>query len=158
MSTYKFISRYIREPQSIGALFPSTNALGMTIGHLVKSLDESIALVELGPGTGSITKHLPDVTVSVEREVLFSDILKEKFKLRKIITADAITYLSSIIEPVNIVSSIPLINNPDSEKLKGIIKKLHQESLLKNIITYSYGSQSPLADCKFCNGIKRAKV
>lgn len=72
-------------------------------------------IVEFGAGIGSATQFLPARTVSVEWDPKFYVLLQERFPKREIVHMDAIEYLNSLEQPVSIVSSIPLINNPSGE-------------------------------------------
>lgn len=49
-----FLGRAFASPLQCGALLPSSSALGRTMAQLVRGQ----SIVELGPGSGSITRHL----------------------------------------------------------------------------------------------------
>lgn len=49
-----FTGKAIANPRKIGALLPSTSSLGKTMAYMASGA----RIVELGPGSGSITRHL----------------------------------------------------------------------------------------------------
>ena len=117
-----FITRYLSNPKKVGSIIPSSRSLSIHIANQAMALDGAYPLVEFGPGCGAITAFLPERTLSVEIDEGFVEILKTKYPKRRILHTDAADYLGKLHSPVNIVSSIPLIGNPCSNKIKDAIK------------------------------------
>ena len=128
------------------------------MGKLAQQFGTVYPVIELGPGTGSTTKYLPKDTISVELDSMFYDHLRVNFPDRNIVNMDALDYLSDLKNPVNIVSSIPLINNPNAKKIRVLFADLRDQGKIHNLITFSYGRKSPLVDCGFKNGCKAKTV
>jgi len=57
MSTWQFLSRYLREPGSVGAIAPSSHALARAVCRAGR-IDTADAIVEFGPGTGPVTGEI----------------------------------------------------------------------------------------------------
>lgn len=53
----KFAGRFLREPSRVGAVAPSSGALGRVITSWAR-LEEADAVVEYGPGTGAFTPYI----------------------------------------------------------------------------------------------------
>tara|TARA_B110000211_G_C13962194_1_gene501091 strand:- start:354 stop:869 length:516 start_codon:yes stop_codon:yes gene_type:complete len=158
MDIIKFMSSYIDNPATVGSLVPSSSRLAKEIASATKDFDMETVLLEFGAGSGAITKYLPLNAVSVEIDKNFVVLLKKKFPDRKIVECNAIQMLSEIKDPVNIVSSIPLINNSYARQLREAIKRANSANLIKNLITYSYGCNSPLSNCGFERGARLKTV
>jgi len=144
-----FFRRFLSNPTIVGSITPSSKSLSMQIASQAISLSSAYTLIELGPGSGAITKFLPKDTVSVEVDADFVAVLQNKFPERNIINTDAADYLRNLKSPVTIISSIPLIGNPNSENIKNSIKLAYRTGVIKSLITYSYGRKSPYSDCNF---------
>ena len=149
MSSNIFIRRFLNSPGTVGSLIPSSNALGEAFGYLASQLPIHEPIVELGAGTGSATQFLPDRTISLELDREFFEVLKNRFPERNIIHMNAIDYLASLDEPLNIISSIPLINNPQSREFKQTVRRLRKKGYVNNFFTFTYGLFSPLKTCGF---------
>ena len=135
----------------MGSLIPSSIGLAKAFGYISHNFPETEVIVEFGAGTGSTTQFLPARTVSVELDPKFYVLLQERFPKREIVHMDAIEYLNSLAQPVSIVSSIPLINNPSGERFKQTVKQVYADGLINNFVTFSYGRSSPFGNCGFQN-------
>jgi phosphatidylethanolamine/phosphatidyl-N-methylethanolamine N-methyltransferase len=80
----KFISEFVCHPKAVGAVAPSSSSLAR---QLVESVDwpNTAAVVEYGPGTGSITEEilgqLPPTTMflAIEISSRFAEMLRTRF-------------------------------------------------------------------------------
>lgn len=146
--------RYFANPKTVGSIFPSSRQLSRQIADQVSKFDPTYRLVEFGPGTGTITALLPENTVCIELDKVFVEFLAAKFPQRKILHCDIVEYLSYLQEPINVVSSIPLIGNPESTKIRAAVNAAYNEGLIQSLITYSYGTKSPFSGCNFKEEIR----
>lgn len=111
-----FFKGFFLNPRTTGALFPSSKYLAR---HMANCIDKNKSgyILELGPGTGVITKAIlesgisDDQLISVELASDFADKLKKEFPGVTVIEGNA-TRLSELIgdkKPVHtIISSLPL--------------------------------------------------
>ena len=146
-----FVERFLKSPRTVGSLIPSSVGLARAFGYISHNFPETEMIVEFGAGTGSATQFLPARTVSVELDSKFYVHLQESFPKREIVHMDAIEYLNGLAQPVSIVSSIPLINNPSGERFKQTVKQVYADGLVNNFVTFSYGRSSPFGNCGFQN-------
>ena len=117
--TYKiWLQAYLKHPLRLGAILPSSAALGSLMVKHINS-DTNGPILELGPGTGSFTRALLRQGISeknlvlVEQSQEFVQLLKTFFPKATIICKDArqVTQLSDelgIKEFDEIVSGLPL--------------------------------------------------
>lgn len=155
-SNLSFITQFLRNPKEIGAILPSSPLLGKTMAGFVPEYEDRF-VVELGPGTGPITKALLKIGLHEENLICLEQSdrmvkhLKKRFADLNVIQGDA-CHLSSLLREkaghVNaIVSSLPLKSIPD-EIVDQIIEQMHQ-SLSDNgvVIQFTYDlrpKRSPL--------------
>ncbi len=111
-----FLQALRHNPSSVGAAFPSS-------GYLAKKMVQQIPkntrglIVELGAGTGAITKYLrkkfpEDQFIVIERSEDMVEFLKKEFPNIRIVLGDAVELvklLSAYQKPVDVIlSSLPL--------------------------------------------------
>jgi len=118
LGVLNFFGLWLRRPRSIGAIVPSSRRLAAAIADEVDFTVPGV-VVELGGGTGSITRALlaraahPDEVVVVEREASLCDLLAARFPGVRVIRGDARNLKGLLraagIGPVKaIVSGLPL--------------------------------------------------
>lgn len=145
----RFLRQWIQNPGVVGAVAPSGPALAKAMASYV-DLARPGPIVELGPGTGPVTKALLargiplDRLLLVEYETKFCHLLTERYPGVKIVQGDAYglkATLASHIEGgvATIVSSLPLLNRPERDR----IELLHQAFDLMGpdglFIQFTYG-------------------
>ena len=124
-------------------------------------------MVELGPGTGSVTRALlaagvpEERLVLVERDRYFHAWLKGHFPKATVLNSDA-RMLDEILPPgqsgsvSTVVSSLPLNSMPKGERdevVRAALRVLSEDGCL---VQYSYGVPSPLASEAF--GLKGKRM
>lgn len=129
-----FFKRLFLNPRSTGALFPSSRYLARSMANCIQKNHHGF-VVELGPGTGVITKAIlesgiaNDKLISIELSPYFVNELKKEFPNIIVVEGDA-TQLSELIfdqKPIHtIISSLPLrsIFKDDREKIFNEIQKV----------------------------------
>lgn len=131
LGALKFFGLWLRRPRSIGAIAPSSRRLAAAIADEVDFAAPGV-VVELGGGTGSITRALiaraahPDDVVVVEREASLCERLTARFPGVRVIHGDARALKPLLaahgIGPVKaIVSGLPLrsLSDPCREAIIG---------------------------------------
>ncbi|MFQ5763692.1 MAG: class I SAM-dependent methyltransferase [Rhodospirillales bacterium] len=119
LTTMSFLRLWLRRPHIIGAIAPSGRSLAAAMAREV-DFERPGTIVELGGGTGSITKTLVAKTASqgdivvVEREAKLYAILAERFPGIRIIHGDArnlgpLLAAAGIGRVKAVVSGLPLL-------------------------------------------------
>jgi len=149
-----FFERWIRNPFSVASITPSSAKLAQKMVDAIP-LSEGV-VVELGAGTGAITKLLldsgiaPEMIVIVERDPHFYDYLSLQYPFCKVVLGDALSLKavlenSGVTSPVRaVVSGLPFLT----------LSACMQNSLLSQsfaitkdngpFIQFSYSVKSPL--------------
>lgn len=122
MKYWNFLRQTLCSPGSIGALAPSSRALGAAMAQA--ALPASCQVIELGAGTGPVTTALLSAglplsqLVSVEVNTQFADLLRQRHPGLSVLAADAQdlpNVLASAGRPPHaevIVSSLPWLSLP----------------------------------------------
>lgn len=153
-SALVFFSALVREPRRVGAIGPSGPNLGRVMAREV-DLSRPGIVVELGGGTGSITRALllngvsDDRLLVVEREPDLHSHLCEKFPSVRVVRGDALN-LGGILEDqglsgVNaVVSGLPLLNFPESMRIAFLQQAFSQMDEDGVFIQFTYGVTCPI--------------
>ncbi|MEM1288003.1 MAG: phospholipid methyltransferase [Pseudomonadota bacterium] len=149
----RFLRQLASNPSAVGAIAPSGPKLAQAMASY---LDTGAAgtVVELGPGTGVVTKAILDAGVAAERLTCveysdaFAGLLAKRFPSANIVTGDAFDLKSALREVpgavTGIVSSLPLMNSPKGKRrdLLGQAFELLEPSA--PFIQFSYALTPPI--------------
>lgn len=154
VSTVLFLSRWLKAPHRIGALAPSSQHLARAMARQVERAGEG-PVIELGGGTGSITRALLASglprwrLVVVERDPTLAALLRLRFPGVKILRGDA-AQLVSLLRPLGIVRAAAVVS---SLPLLSMAKRLKRDIIAESFallgaegifIQFTYGVTSPL--------------
>lgn len=151
-----FLRRWLAHPRHMGAIAPSAPALARAMARAAQTeLTNGDLVVELGPGTGSVTRALIATGVPEERLVLVERDrhlhawLERQFPRAEVVLSDA-RQLDEILPAgeagrvSTVVSSLPLNSLPRNERdeiVRAALRVLADDGAL---VQYSYGVPSPL--------------
>ena len=149
-----FLRNFLRDPRGVGAVVPATQALAGNVARAAHELCErqapDLKLIELGAGTGALSHFLKRLNpVLVERNDEWAQLLRLRFPGLEVRNECATQTLRELQEPVGLVSSIPLLNNPQSLELKALMSQAYEAGLLRFCVLYTYGWRDPLAGSGF---------
>jgi phosphatidylethanolamine/phosphatidyl-N-methylethanolamine N-methyltransferase len=135
-----FLQEWVQRPQQIGAIFPSSRHLSQAMADWLPA-DSDEYVLELGPGTGSVTEAMlnrglrHDRLIALEKSSRMAGLLRERFPRARFITGDALNLDKLIrkqfkhLDTVGaVISSLPLRNfKPEdahalAEKIHGILR------------------------------------
>lgn len=155
--TALFLKRWLRQPFAIGSIVPSGRLLGEAMARTTLAAIDGRAgtVVELGAGTGPVTRALLAVGIPaerlavVEREPELAAFLRRHFQGPRIVEGDAV-HLPRLLKehglpaPAAIVSSLPLLSLP-AEVVTGIVQGVF-EALPRGaaLVQFTYGPKPPV--------------
>lgn len=155
--TALFLKRWLRRPFAMGAVIPSGRLLTEAMAReTVQALEGRPGhVVELGAGTGEVTKALlaagipPTRLALVERDPELAAFLRRHFTEPKIIEGDAarlpeLLAENGIAQIAAVVSSLPLLSLPTdivNGIVHGVFEALPQGGAL---IQFTYGPTPPV--------------
>lgn len=152
-SVIAFWKELLKNPRRVGSISPSGEALGAAIVKVVLG-DKPGCVVELGAGTGAITRSLIgirsqlDDLIVIEKSPGLVQLLASRYPALHIVSGCAslvgkIEFPAS--RPLTIVSSLPLRSLPPEElsAIKKVIGALGEREAGFRFIQYSYFGRVP---------------
>ncbi len=138
-----FTQEIIRSPRQAGAICPSGTALSDAMAREAVAGDGLV--VELGAGTGAVTKALlkrgiaPENIVAVEQSAHLANFLRNRFPRVKVVQEDA-SRLSELFYGKaidSVVSSLPLVSLPPDMR-ESIMRQIRRLAAGKRLIQFTY--------------------
>jgi phosphatidylethanolamine/phosphatidyl-N-methylethanolamine N-methyltransferase len=150
-----FFVRWLQAPHRIGAVAPSSRHLGRAMAYQVLGAGPG-PIIELGGGTGSVTKALleagiaPERLIVVERDEKLHRILRAHFPKLRVIRGDArglrrLLAPLGITEAAAVVSSLPLVSMPRMTMNRILAESFALLGEGRPFIQFTYGLTSPIA-------------
>ena len=150
----RFIGRLLTQPKTIGAIAPSSRALGRAMAREIE-VRENGTILELGPGTGIATAALiargvePERITAVEYDPGFAQLIADRFPRVHVITGDAFDLTKTLstysTEPFGgAISGVPLLNHTLPRRqafLSGVLARLKRGA---PYVQFSYGLSPPV--------------
>jgi phosphatidylethanolamine/phosphatidyl-N-methylethanolamine N-methyltransferase len=149
-----FIRHWIDKPLSMGAVTPSSKVLARA---MARSIDPKASgpVIELGPGTGAVTKALVERGVEPSRLVLvefnpsFCRLLRTRYPGATVIQGDAYRFkhlLGGLLkEPASaVVSGLPLQTKPFKRRLQLIDEAFELMAPDAPFVQFTYAMVTPI--------------
>ncbi len=153
----QFLQAFLKNPLNVGAIAPSSPELAQKMMQNIRPNKDAIIL-ELGVGTGAITKFLQEIVpnkesylgIELDKDLVKS--LKKKFPDLKIIQGNACEVFS-LHQKTNlgkvgyIISCLPFVSLPNEigDTILREIDKFMAEGCLFRTIQYAHGYYMPSA-------------
>ena len=146
----RFLARMAASPTHVGALAPSGKALSHAIAAQTDPAQEG-GILELGPGTGVVTRALvargydeERVTV-IERDVHFATMICQRWPKMRVLRANALQIATLLPDEhfAFIISGLPLLNLEDWVRERLIADAMARLMPGGAFIQFSYGFSPP---------------
>jgi phosphatidylethanolamine/phosphatidyl-N-methylethanolamine N-methyltransferase len=150
----RFFKGWLDKPKTVGAIMPTSS---ITARRMASVIDPSSGLpvLELGPGTGVITRAIlergipPENLYTIEYSEDFVDFLRMEFPDVNVIQGDAFDLDKTLgafrdLKFDAVVSGVPLLNFPVARRIayiEGILDRLPEG---RPIVQLTYGPLSPV--------------
>ncbi|ACP27395.1 putative RNA adenine methylase transferase [Sinorhizobium fredii NGR234] len=150
----RFFKGWMSNTRAVGAILPTSSITARRMASVVNPRS-GLPVLELGPGTGVITKAIlergisPDRLVSVEYSTEFFNQLKADFAGVNFINGDAFD-LARTLGALNgqqfdsVISAVPLLNFPMHRRVELIEDLLSRIPFGRPVVQISYGPMSPV--------------
>ncbi len=151
----RFLRSWLESPLKTGAVSPSGPALSKRMAGFAEP-ERDGPVLELGPGTGVVTRALIDRGIAPERLIAleyngdFCTLLQERFSGVQVVQGDAYDLCGTLqgTEPgslASIVSSLPLFSRPPAERRALLLQALDLLEPGAPFIQFSYALVPPVA-------------
>ena len=150
----QFWRNLLEHPRLTGAVAPSSPFLARAMARAIGPAAQGL-IVELGPGTGPVTKALINEGVARERLVLveydagFCRMLAQRFAPARVVQGDAYDLPATLadyagVKIAAVVSSLPLLNQPAALRAKLIDDAFALMGPRGVFVQFTYGLDSPV--------------
>ena len=150
----RFLKTLFESPRLTGAVSPSGRFLARAMARAVGAVGDGL-VVELGPGTGPVTRALieqgvpPEQLILVEYESAFCRLLGQRFPGVSVRQGDAYALRRTLADltdrPIRaIVSSLPLLNQPPMRRTALIEDAFALMAPGGVFVQFTYGMASPI--------------
>lgn len=151
----RFFKGWIDKPKRVGAILPTSAVTARRMASVVNP-QSGLPVLELGPGTGIITKAIlergiaPEKLVSIEFSTDFYNHLVETFAGVNFINGDAFDIEATLGDAWkdqqfdSVVSAIPLLSFPMYRRVELIESLLSRLPAGRPIVQITYGPVSPV--------------
>lgn len=150
----RFFKGWIDGPKQVGAIIPTSPITARRMASVI-DLASGRPVLELGPGTGAVTKAIlergvkPEALYSVEYSADFYAGLVEDYPGVQFVNGDAFDLDGALGEARDtvfdsIVSAIPLLYFPMEKRVAFVDALLHRVPAGRPVVQISYGAVSPV--------------
>lgn len=150
----RFFKGWMHNTRAVGAILPTSAITARRMASVVNPAS-GLPVLELGPGTGVITKAIlergvtPEKLVSVEYSTEFYNHLKAQFAGVHFINGDAFDLERTLgalkgQQFDSVVSAVPLLNFPMQRRVELIEDLLSRIPFGRPVVQISYGPLSPV--------------
>ena len=151
----RFFKGMMQGPKTVGAIAPTSSITARRMASVVDTVPSGLPVLELGPGTGVITKAIlargvkPEDIVSVEYSEDFFQHLTRTYPKVRFIHGDAFNLsktLGALSEQTfdSVVSAVPLLNFPMEARISMLEDLLDRIPAGRPVMQISYGPVSPI--------------
>ncbi|UIJ86774.1 class I SAM-dependent methyltransferase [Rhizobium leguminosarum] len=151
----RFFRGMMQGPKTVGSIVPTSSITAKRMASVV-DIHSGLPVLELGPGTGAITKAIlgrgvrPENLVAIEYSTDFHKHLLRTYPGVHFINGDAFDLQTTLgnfggltFDPV--VSGIPLLNFPMAKRISLLESLLDRLPAGRPMVQISYGAISPIA-------------
>jgi phosphatidylethanolamine/phosphatidyl-N-methylethanolamine N-methyltransferase len=148
----RFLARLLERPSTVGAIAPSSAALGRAMAAQIP--EGNGAVLELGPGTGVVTRAIlargipPSRLTVLEFDPQFAALMTTRFPGINVVQGDAFDLPGTLGETAPlaaIVSSLPLLNFAIEKRINLMSQIFARLAPHAPFIQFSYGLAPPVA-------------
>jgi phosphatidylethanolamine/phosphatidyl-N-methylethanolamine N-methyltransferase len=150
----RFFKGWVDKPKAVGSIFPTSSVTAQRMASIVDP-NSGLPVLELGPGTGVITKAIlkrgvrPQHLYSIEYSEDFVRHLVRDYPGVNFIHGDAFALDATLGEHRglvfdSVISGVPLLNFPVAQRVRYICDLLDRLPEGRPIVQLTYGPRSPV--------------
>lgn len=151
----RFFKGWMDGPKAVGSIIPTSGVTARRMASVIETASD-LPVLELGPGTGVITKAIlergisPRKLIAVEYSDDFVRHLRADFPEVTILKGDAFNLDLALGKDATttfdcIISAIPLLNFPTEARVAFVLDLLNRIPDGRPVVQITYGPRSPVA-------------
>lgn len=150
----RFFKGWMDGPKAVGAVLPTSSITARRMASVVRP-GSGLPVLELGPGTGVITRAIlqrgirPENLWSVEYSPDFVEHLRQEFADVHIVQGDAFNLDEALGEHRDlefdcVISAVPLLSFPTPKRIEFVEDLLNRIPVGRPVMQITYGPRSPV--------------
>lgn len=154
----KFFRGWIDKPRAVGSIVPTSSFTARKMASVIDT-QSGLPALEVGPGTGIITKYIlkhgvrPQDLYAVEYSHDFVVHLRRNFPGVNVVEGDAFNLGETLAKALgdkapkqfdSVVSGVPLLNFPVPQRVKYLESLLDRIPHGRPVVQLTYGPKSPI--------------
>lgn len=150
----RFFKGWIDKPRAVGSIVPTSSVTARRMASVI-DVGSGLPVLELGPGTGVITRAILDTGLpperlwSIEYSQDFVNHLRARFEGVNIVHGDAFNLDDTLgdnrgLKFDSVVSGVPLLNFPVQQRVAYVEDLLDRMAPGRPIVQLTYGPMSPV--------------
>ncbi len=150
----KFFKGWIDKPKAVGSITPTSAVAARRMASVIDP-DSGLPVLELGPGTGVVTRAIlergvaPENLYVVEYSRDFARHLAKQFPRVNVITGDAFELGRTLGDAAgltfdSVISGLPLLNFPVPQRVAYLEDLLNRIPAGRPVVQLTYGPLSPV--------------
>jgi phosphatidylethanolamine/phosphatidyl-N-methylethanolamine N-methyltransferase len=151
---FRFFKGWVDKPKAVGSIIPTSSVTARRMASVINP-DSGLPVLELGPGTGVITKAIlergvkPQDLYSIEYSEDFVRHLLRDYPGVNFIRGDAFDLDGSLgdnrgLTFDSVISGVPLLNFPVERRVRYVCDLLDRLPAGRPIVQLTYGPRSPV--------------
>jgi phosphatidylethanolamine/phosphatidyl-N-methylethanolamine N-methyltransferase len=150
----RFFKGWLRTPKAVGSIIPTSSVTARKMASVIDAAS-GLPVLELGPGTGVITKAIlgrgiaPGKLTAVEYSPEFVRHLRRSYPGVNVIEGDAFNLGATLGEARDTIfdcaiSGVPLLNFPVEARVRYLEQVLDRIPIGRPVVQLTYGPKSPI--------------
>lgn len=150
----KFFKGWIDKPKAVGSIVPTSSFTARRMASVIDT-SSGLPVLEVGPGTGVITKAIlahgvkPENLYTVEYSADFVQHLRRLYPRVNVIEGDAFDLDATLADKKDltfdaVISGVPLLNFPVAKRVAYVEDLLDRIPAGRPIVQLTYGPLSPV--------------
>ena len=150
----KFFKGWMDKPKAVGSIVPTSSITARRMASVI-DIDSRLPVLEVGPGTGVITKAIlargvrPENLYTVEYSTNFVRHLRRLYPAVNVIEGDAFNLADTLGDKRDMtfdcaISAVPLLNFPVGRRIAYLENLLERIPTGRPVMQITYGPLSPV--------------
>jgi phosphatidylethanolamine/phosphatidyl-N-methylethanolamine N-methyltransferase len=150
----RFFKGWMDQPKAVGAVLPTSSITAKRMASVINPASD-LPVLELGPGTGVVTRAILDHGVRPERLICveyaseFVEHLNKRFPAVRVVEGDAFDIDRTLPDMAGrkfdaVISAVPMLSFPVPRRVAYVEALLNRLPAGRPVVQITYGARSPI--------------